>query len=48
MRGTVIIDDKVAYQKWLSGQETFATLYPKAAGVKQVAQKETKSAESIR
>ena len=31
MRSTVVIDDKTDYQKWLMGQETFATLYPDAA-----------------
>ena len=48
MRGTVVIDDKAAYQKWLSGQKTFATLYPKAAGAKQVAQKQSDLKKSIR
>ena len=31
MRGTVVVDDKTAFNKWLGEQETFATLYPKAA-----------------
>ena len=31
MRGTVIVDDDAAFKKWLSEQETFAALYPKAA-----------------
>ena len=30
MRGTVVVDDKTAFNKWLQQQETFATLYPKA------------------
>ena len=29
MRGTVVVDDKTAFNKWLQKQETFATLYPK-------------------
>ena len=37
MRSTVIVDAKGAYDKWLSGQETFAALYPKAANVRQAA-----------
>ena len=38
MRGTVVVDDKTAFNKWLGEQETFATLYPKAAaGDKQLA-----------
>ncbi|MBT3885533.1 MAG: hypothetical protein HOF70_12165, partial [Rhodospirillaceae bacterium] len=37
MRGTVIVDAKGAYDKWLSGQETFAALYPNTAKVKQAA-----------
>ena len=38
MRGTVVVDDKTAFNKWLGEQETFATLYPKAAaGDKQIA-----------
>ena len=48
MRGTVVIDDKAAYQKWLAEQETFASLYPKAAGAKQVAQKQFDLKKSIR
>ena len=31
MRSTVVVDNKSDYQKWLMGQETFATLYPSAA-----------------
>ena len=31
MRGTVVVDDKTAFNKWLQKQETFAMLYPKAA-----------------
>jgi cytochrome c oxidase subunit 2 len=31
MRGTVVVDDKTAFNEWLGEQETFATLYPKAA-----------------
>ena len=31
MRSTVVVDNKSDYQKWLMGQETFATLYPDAA-----------------
>lgn len=34
MRGAMIIDDDAAYEKWLAGQETFASLYPKAAAGK--------------
>ncbi len=43
MRGSVIVDDKTAYQKWLGGQKTFAALYPKvAAGSDQTAKRDTK------
>ncbi|MDP6260111.1 MAG: cytochrome c oxidase subunit II [Rhodospirillales bacterium] len=43
MRGSVIVDDKAAYQKWLGGQKTFAALYPKAAaGADQTAKRDTK------
>jgi len=31
MRSSVTVDDKVAYQKWLLEQSTFAALYPKTA-----------------
>ena len=31
MRGTVVVDDKTAFNKWLQDQETFASLYPNAA-----------------
>jgi cytochrome c oxidase subunit 2 len=31
MRGTVVVDDKIAFNEWLQDQETFASLYPKAA-----------------
>ena len=52
MRGTVIVDDKVAYAKWLQGQKTFAALYPKAAaGVRQATIKNpirTASKEQVR
>ncbi len=48
MRSTVVVDDKAGYQKWLSGQETFATLYPKAADATQVAQKKSASGKAIR
>lgn len=37
MRGAVTVDDSAAYQKWLAEQQTFAALYPKAAGVEQFA-----------
>ena len=37
MRSTVVVDAEGAYDKWLSGQETFAALYPKAANVRQAA-----------
>ena len=47
MRGTVIVDDKAAFQKWLGEQKTFATLYPKgAAGKKQVAIKDSLKAKT--
>ncbi len=43
MRGSVIVDDKTAYQKWLGGQKTFAALYPKAAaGTDQMVKRDTK------
>ena len=43
MRGSVIVDDKAAYQKWLGGQKTFAALYPKAAaGTDQMVKRDTK------
>ena len=31
MRGTVVVDTKAEYDKWLAEQETFASLYPEAA-----------------
>ena len=34
MRGSVVVDDKTAFNKWLQEQETFATLYPKGAASK--------------
>jgi cytochrome c oxidase subunit 2 len=37
MRGTVIVDAKGAFDRWLGEQETFAALYPEAAKVKQAA-----------
>jgi len=45
MRGTVVVDDKAAFNKWLQEQETFATLYPKAAGKKQLADNSKKMSE---
>ena len=48
MRGTVVVDDKTAFNKWLQDQETFATLYPNAAaGDKQLAGN-TKGPEKIK
>jgi len=42
MRGTVVVDDQTAFNKWLQEQETFATLYPKgAAGKLQLADEKT-------
>ena len=42
MRGTVVVDDQTAFNKWLQEQETFATLYPKgAAGNLQLADEKT-------
>ncbi|MBT7953805.1 MAG: cytochrome c oxidase subunit II [Rhodospirillaceae bacterium] len=39
MRGQVVVDDTAAFQKWLGGQKSFATLYPKgAAGTQQAAE----------
>ncbi len=37
MRSNVTVDDQAAYEKWLGEQETFATLYPKAAAGEQLA-----------
>ena len=45
MRSTVVVDDKTDYQKWLMGQETFATLYPKAATSANQVAMQTKSVE---
>ncbi len=48
MRGTVVVDDKAAFQKWLGAQKTFAALYPKAAsGVKQAAKEDALKAKTI-
>ena len=30
MRGTVVVEEKAAYEEWLKGQETFAQLYARA------------------
>lgn len=45
MRSSVVVDDAAAYQKWLQGQETFATLYPKAAAGEQLAATPERSPE---
>lgn len=37
MRSNVTVDDKAAYEKWLGEQETFAALYPSAAGSERLA-----------
>jgi len=47
MRGTVVVDDEAAYKKWLGEQETFASLYPKGAGVKQAANTEEPKEKTI-
>jgi len=41
MRGSVVVDNETDYKKWLAGQETFAALYPKAAGIKKLADQNT-------
>jgi len=41
MRGTVVVDAKAAYDKWLAEQETFASLYPETAKVRQAAMEDS-------
>lgn len=48
MRGTVVVDDKIAFEKWLSSQKTFAALYPKAALRTQQAAKDDATVETIK